>query len=235
MKSTPERCRKPCATKRALNRATHPSSPNLSCKTMRDEIGRRSRVSSVAGTTVHLSCVSCESSSELIALTHSSLYAPRKAALIDPGPLVTMKVQSIPACTASSSGSSPSRLLPLLLLLLLFLLPTTLEDSAASPRLCLLSSSAVFQKGPRLVTRPVSIRLFLTVPLALSFLSLCSLAFIRAFRLADSGVLDNFGHGSGSSGGSGILLRLLLMVLTGASSREGGGKSGSFANSRNIF
>ena len=38
---------------------------------------------------------------------------------------------------------------------------------------------------------------------------------------------DNFAHRSGGSGGSGILLRLLLRVLTGASSREGGGKSGS--------
>ena len=81
----------------------------------------------------------------------------------------------------------------------------------------------------------MSIRLFLTVPLSSSFLSLSSLAFIRAFRLADSGVPDNFAHGSGGSGGSGILLRLLLRVLTGASSREGRGKSGSFANGRNIF
>ena len=48
-------------------------------------------------------------------------------------------------------------------------------------------------------------------------------------------MLDNFGHGSGGSGGSGILLRLHLMVLTGDSSREGGGKSCAFANGRNIF
>ena len=46
---------------------------------------------------------------------------------------------------------------------------------------------------------------------------------------------DNFAHGSGGSGASGILLRLLLRVLTGALSREGGGKSGSFSNGRNIF
>ena len=78
-------------------------------------------------------------------------------------------------------------------------------------------------------------RLFLTLPLASSFLSLSSLAFIRAFCSADSGVPDNFAHGSGGSGGSGILLRLLLRALTGALSHEGGGKSGSFANCRNIF
>ena len=46
---------------------------------------------------------------------------------------------------------------------------------------------------------------------------------------------DNFAHGSGGSGGSGILLGLLLMVLRGALSIKGGGKSGLFPNSRNIF
>jgi len=153
IKSTPGLCCNRSGTKYTLTHATHRSSSTFTCKTMPYQIVRRSRFLSVFGTTIHLSRAFCECTTELIALIHFCQNAKLKTAFIDSARLVLIQVNSIPGFTASFAPwlISESNLLPLLFFVLLLLLPPKLDDSAASLRLCL-SSSTIYQKGLRFVT-----------------------------------------------------------------------------------